>query len=632
MKTIDRIRYWFDNTMSKGPIALIIWLFVLSAIVILIASMIFHAGNIFPSDEEGNPINMTLPEVMWMNLMHTMEPARLAYDEGNALFLGLMFLVALGGLFVVSSLIGILTTGMEAKFAQLRKGRSFVVEQGHTVILGWSPQIFTIISELVIANENKRRSCIAILSEKDKVEMEDEIKDQLGSTGHTKIVCRTGSPVDVKELEMINIDDAHSIIVLSPQKDDPDSFVLKSLLAITHNPGRKVGKYHIVAEIQNKKNLDVARMVGKDEVSLVSFGELVSRITVQCCRQSGLSAVHQELLDFDGDEIYFWQEDKLIGVTFGCAMMMYEASSIIGIKKEGGDIIIKPAMDEIIESGDKLIAISADDDTIKLSDRAEIGINAAAIKSAKMAKEVRERTLILGWNSNAYRVIEELDKYVERGSQILVVSTYDVSKDEIKYIKKGIKNHKINFKTSDSAEKAVLDKLNISQYDHVIVLSYCDNMLAEAADAKTLITLLHLRNLAEEADKRFSIVSEMLDARNVELARVARVDDLIVSNKLVSMMLSQLSENKHLEEVFSELFSAEGAEVYLEPASDYVMLDTPLNFYTVCESAKARGNIAIGYFISGGSSESQEDHGVVVNPIKSQDITFTQGDKIIVLA
>ncbi|MGC4065439.1 MAG: hypothetical protein QM784_12480 [Polyangiaceae bacterium] len=35
-------------------------------------------------------------------------------------------------------------------------------------------------------------------------------------------------------------------------------------------------------------------------------------------------------------------------------------------------------------------------------------------------------------------------------------------------------------------------------------------------------------------------------------------------------MVSQVAENPHLVRVFEELFSSEGYEIYLKPASDYV--------------------------------------------------------------
>lgn len=94
-------------------------------------------------------------------------------DQGGLVFLALMLAVTLGGIFIVSSLIGVITTGLENKIAVLRKGRSRIVERDHTVVLGWSEQIFTVVSELVQANQSNRRSCVAILADKDKAEMDD---------------------------------------------------------------------------------------------------------------------------------------------------------------------------------------------------------------------------------------------------------------------------------------------------------------------------------------------------------------------------------------------------------------------------------------------------------------------------
>jgi voltage-gated potassium channel Kch len=59
-----------------------------------------------------------------------------------------------------------------------------------------------------------------------------------------------------------------------------------------------------------------------------------------------------------------------------------------------------------------------------------------------------------------------------------------------------------------------------------------------SVDARSLVTLLHLRDIADKQDCDLSIVSEMLDVRNRELAEVSRADDFIVSDKLISLMMS----------------------------------------------------------------------------------------------
>ena len=64
----------------------------------------------------------------------------------------------------------------------------------------------------------------------------------------------------------------------------------------------------------------------------------------------------------------------------------------------------------------------------------------------------------------------------------------------------------------------------------------------------------------------------MLDLRNRALAEVTRADDFIVSDRLTSLLITQISENKRLRPVFDDLFDPHGAEIYLRPSGEYVRL------------------------------------------------------------
>lgn len=632
----ERLRYQFDNTMSKGAIALIGWLFILSVILICVVSLIVFLTSISPAQEDGPPSSFL--EVAWMSLMRTLDAGTMGGDTGWSFRLA-MLVVTMGGVFVVSTLIGVLTSGIEGKLEELRKGRSLVVEEGHTVILGWSPQIFTIIAELVMANANQRRSCIAILAEKDKVEMEDEIRDKVSSTGRTRIVCRTGNPIDLTDLEIINPPSARSIIILAPEATNPDSQVIKTTLALTNNPNRRLARgeqhrtapYHIVAEVREAKNIEILRLVGADEVEPILVSDLISRITVQTCRQSGLSVVYTELLDFGGDEIYFHEEPALVGQTFGQALLAYEDSALIGLYFKEGRVQLNPPLDTKIGAGDQVIAISADDDTIRLSGR-QPEIQVEAIRQVQARKPQPERTLILGWNHRAPVIIRELDQYVAPDSEVMIVA--DVSEEEVEAAgqRLQLRHLTVSFRLGDITDRRTLEELAVATYQHVIVLSYSDTLEPQEADALTLITLLHLRAIAEQTNQPFSIVSEMLDVRNRELAEVTRADDFIVSDKLVSLLLAQISENKRLAAVFADLFDPEGCELYLKLVGDYVELNQPLTFSTVVEAARQRGEVAIGYRLRALASDASQAYGVRVNPNKSNPITFAAEDRLIVLA
>jgi hypothetical protein len=289
-------------------------------------------------------------------------------------------------------------------------------------------------------------------------------------------------------------------------------------------------------------------------------------------------------------------------------------------------------MDTRIEAGDKIVAISEDDDTIRLSGVTHYDIDTNAIRQVRSNHRLAERTLILGWNRRAPIIVNELDNYVEAGSEVTVVADVVDGEAILANSCGGLRNQKATFKHGDITSRRLLEKLDILTYNHVIVLSYSDSLEPQEADARTLVTLLHLRDMADHSKRNFAIVSEMLDVRNRELAEVTRADDFIVSDKLISLMLSQISENKDLTAVFQDLFDPEGSELYLKPAADYVELGKPVNFYTIVESARRRGETAIGYRLDAKHDNPVEAYGVTVNPNKSGIITFAERDRIIVLA
>jgi hypothetical protein len=190
----------------------------------------------------------------------------------------------------------------------------------------------------------------------------------------------------------------------------------------------------------------------------------------------------------------------------------------------------------------------------------------------------------------------------------------------------------MDYRPADTTDRTVLDAVTAEGFDHVVVMSYSDFLDEQRADARTLVTLLHLRDIEAIGGEKFTIVSEMLDVRNRALAQVTRADDFIVSGKLVSLMMSQLAENPDLKPLFDSLFDEAGSEIYLKPAGDYVKLGESVDFYTVVESARRRGQIAFGYRLAAAADDAAKNYGVAMNPDKALAVTFGEADKVIVLA
>lgn len=619
----DRIHYHFDIYMARGTPALVLGLFGLSALVVFTGAVTLFVMGIGPGDSA----NRGFYESVWEALVRTLDAGTMGADQGWR-YRFVMFMVTLGGLFVISSLIGVLATGLQAKLIDLQKGRSRVVESNHTVILGWSPQIFTIVSELVCANASRRKSRIVILGQRDKTEMEDELRERIRSTGRTRIVCRSGSPLDLHALDIVSLSTARSVIIPSPPMGDPDPEVIKTVLAVR----KKSNSSHIVAEIRDLKNFEAAGLAGGEQAEIVVAGDLIARIIAQTCRQSGLSLVCMNLLDFGGSEINFHHEPLLAGKTFGQSLLMYENSSVLGLLHEGQEVMLKPPMNTIIGSTDHIIVVAEDDQNVILSTLTSPPVDESAISIGHRAAILPDQVLILGWNWRAPEIIYRLDQYVPRGSEVTVVSNMEGVSDAINQLQPEMKNQTVLFRHGNITNRRLLEAIDIKKFQHIVILSYFDLYEPQAADSHSLITLLHLRKIADQCGHTCGIVTEIMDIHNRELAETGRADDFIVSGRIISLMMSQISENEHRSAVFANLLSVEGSEIYLRPAGDYVRLGVPVNFYTVVEAARRREEAAFGYRIASESQYQSAGYGVHLNPRKSESIVFNAQDRIILVA
>lgn len=623
-----RLRYEFDKSMAAGTIALMGWLALVVAVLSIGSGLFIAATGIAPAD--GEP--MSLAEDLWQATMRAMNAGPVAGDQGWT-YRFVMLGVTLLGIVAFSALVGVLSAGVDSQLERLRKGRSKVLETNHTIILNWSSSIFDVISELVIANESQGKSQIVIMAEKDKVEMEDEIAAMVPRLGKTRIICRNGAPTDLTDLDIVSPQQSRSIIILSPDGDEPDAQVVKTILAIVHAPNRRIEPYRIAAEIRDGSNAELARVVGGDELQLVLADDLLSRIIVQTSRQLGLSAVFSELLDFEGCEFYAYPAGSLEGETFGNAIQAFNTSAVVGLSRPDGKVQLNPPMDTVIQPGQLLVLVAEDDSAIASGLTSSPTVDASVVKAAPSRAEAAERNLVLGWNRRGPTIVSELSRYLAPGSTLVVAASNPDLAEILESVTLADETIKLETRVIDTCSPTALEALAIETCDSVIVLGYSDELSAQTADTRTLITLLHLRKIADASGKHINIASEMADIRNRELAAVTRADDFVVSNKLISLMLAQASENPYISAIFEDLLDEAGSEICLRPIGDYVAIDAPVNFYTIVEAARVRGETAIGYCRSReGDPAGGSTGGVVINPRKSEALEYRPGDRVIVLA
>jgi ion channel POLLUX/CASTOR len=628
----NRIRYWFDNLMSKGVGPAIFILTIFTLMMIIAISFFGYFLNLNPQKN--------IWEYIWMGLMATFQSNSVVFEAGKGnefsyQFIVAMLIVTFLGVFVMSTLIGFITSAIQGKIQSLRKGRSIVLESNHIVILGWNDQIITIVKEIVAANgtlySQHGKSCVVIMGEKDKVEMEDELREKIGNFGRTRIVCRQGSPFGIDDLAITNLTRSHSIIILSNNAENPDAMVIKSLLAIVKNRKHRKAPFHVICEMHGKRNIEIARIVGGNEVEIIPANDITSKVIAQTSRQIGLAIVYEELFKLTGDYIYIEHEHGLEGTTFAETLFEFENSTVIGIKKAGKKAVLNPPMDTIIAKDDKLILIKGRDKQIPARVKA---FDPEAIVSVAGPKDDPLVTLILGWNRKIFSIIRAIDDYVPPGSSVIVAANHDGGSEELaRHFDGKLKNTAVKFMPGRVSDRNCLEELVESNHESIILLSD-DNLARQETDSVTLMTLLHLRDIARKRGKEFLIVSEMLDTMNRRLADITKDCDFIVSEAFMSLLIAQISINKHLAPVFYELFDRDTSDIFIKPASGYVLQGRKVGFGTVIEAARKKNEIAIGYRLQAYADNpkiGKEGYGFFINPGKSDQITFSEGDKVIVI-
>ena len=165
-----------------------------------------------------------------------------------------------------------------------------------------------------------------------------------------------------------------------------------------------------------------------------------------------------------------------------------------------------------------------------------------------------------------------------------------------------------------------------------MIIGYTDMLSIPEADTLTLLEILKLDNMKQNhLASEFRVIAEILDSSKAQLAEFTETEELIISDNLVALLMSQLTENPDLNFVFNDLFDAEGASINMLPIERYVELNKEISFADLVYTAGKINQSAIGVKLESGKVSSHTE-GVFLNPNKKMKITPKNGDQLIVIS
>ncbi|TYH26679.1 hypothetical protein ES288_A02G008000v1 [Gossypium darwinii] len=537
--------------------------------------------------------------------------------------------ISFGGMLIFAMMLGLVSDAISEKLDSLRKGRSEVVEQNHTLILGWSDKLGSLLNQLVIANESLGGGIVVVMAERDKEEMELDIAKMEFDFRGTSVICRSGSPLILADLKKVSVSKARAIVVLADDgnADQSDARALRTVLSLT---GVKEGlRGHIVVELSDLDNEVLVKLVGGELVETVVAHDVIGRLMIQCARQPGLAQIWEDILGFENCEFYIKRWPQLDGMQFEDVLISFPDAIPCGVKvaSRGGKIILNPEDSYVLQGGDEVLVIAEDDDTY--APGALPMVWRGSLAGDFIVPKLTEKILLCGWRRDMEDMIMVLDAFLAPGSELWMFNEVVESERERKLIDGGLDlsrlvNITLVHREGNAVIRRHLESLPLESFDSILILA--DESVEDSAiqaDSRSLATLLLIRDIQakrlpyreamvtrgqrgsfsrgswigemQQASDRSVIISEILDPRTKNLLSMSKISDYVLSNELVSMALAMVAEDRQINDVLEELFAEEGNELHIRLAELYLHEGEEMSFYEIILRARQKREIVIGY-------------------------------------
>jgi hypothetical protein len=639
------LRYRLDNLFSYGSAVQFALVIVLALAALAFGMTAYFLGLFSPENAAIEGIARKHDDggffdTLWWSIRLLFDPTAFYGIQGATWPILLIALVmTVLGMTVFATLIGFISSAIDARLAYLRKGHSSVFESGHILILGWNNMAASILEFISQSRSNAK---VVILAPREIEEMQETLRVAGIYDRKIKVILRSGAPSNLVELQRVTFKAASSIIVLAHTDvthadADPDIEVIKTLMLLSSFDGWKGAPPKIVGEIIQKEKLEIARIAGGHRIPIVSSSQIVSKVAVQCSRQANLSAVYAQLFSFEGSAIHIMPFPESAGMRFGEALHAFPNAVLLGISRRqqlDGHWHYLPELnpgDGHLIGADESLILLCTGSSVSYRVLAHLPSLAASIPAAHQTVPL-ERILILGWNSNIYDVLAEYNEYVRDGTTIDVVSDLDESAARARLAAFGASdfaNLRLGFRKANTILRSALETIDPTSYNCIVVLADASHNEADP-DARTIMALILLKDIlaAVAPDARPQMVGEILNSSNRDLVARTGVTDIVVSPEIVSMLLTQVSQQQMLISVYDVLLSSGGVEIYLKPATRYVAAGTTVSFGQLTALVQRQQEIALGVLIDDGH-ETKE---ILLNPAKRQSWLLGENDRVIVLA
>ncbi len=701
-RTLDFLHEWESFRFSRKPHSMMLMLILyVNVLLVLLAAWVISAVAMPNSGNTGffTAVYNTFTMILDAGCIESVitDPA------GANLFLIIFCLVVIVVCMITftGALIGYATNVVSNLIENANANSIKLRISGHVAVLGWNTRASEIINDLLYCRTWQK---VVVLSDGNREAILDEINERLADTierenaaleesvrqmprlkkffymhkhklrNNVAVVVREGDVFSAVHLNNIQLNKAKSIIILGKdlrsairegasadeETEKGDNRTVKTLIQVVDiaSDVMSADNQKVVVEIENEWTGDLVEKIIRaklnlDKCRVVPFrvhtvmGQLLSQFSLM----PELNKVYSSLFSNKGTSFYARSQARPASdIDF--------AETYLNTHRRALPLLF--IKDEMTREDFFYYMADSDRDIDITSDRATgtcpVGLN-------KDYWLPEKHVLILGSNSKISNVMDGYENFCsewtnEKHPQIVHVTVVD---DEEKLQRE---NFYSQYKFVENCVPAriierdkIADIIKNFVYEHpdnssILILSD-DTVPDDDIDAKMMTFLIYAKDVISRArvNKRnvnfnVDIIAEVMDPRHVDLVRSYDVDNVVISNRYISKMVTQISEDFARYNLYADIMDYDdmetavydGIEIYIKKAGEYFSELPPKNtpvdtvIRSVYEASRRFWGSEMDFAMLLGYIDTRGKVTLFGGARDQQTVTLTAEDKLIVFS
>lgn len=629
---LSKIREWFSIQLVKNPGRMVLAAILFFNIVFFVlASLIISALSLDGTEKMG------FIEAAFCTITMILDAGCIQFvvadigQSGLVITIFCLVVVIVGMISFTGAVIGYVTNYISNFIENSNAGKRKLNLANHFVILNWNSRASEIINDMLYVEEKQN---VVVLAQSRKEEIEREIEERLADTINREnkatamrfdslpffsrviaihknkfvrrvtVIVREGDVFSSKQLNDISLDKAKAVIILGNDINNTickfehqesmeagergNSQTIKTLMQVSDITAAEssANDQKIIVEITDAWTLELVNRIidakqvdGKCNIVPVKVNEVLGQILSQFCLMPELNAVYSELFSNRGAEFYSVEQPYVDEITFADEYFSNHNHALPITTTRQADRSYAIYVADSDKDIHKTSTVTASDYSVSLNENYWIE---------------RKNIVILGHNSKCKNIMAGFASFSNEwkcgDEEIVRIVVIDDKKnlEKMDYYKEYpfvIKTVEADVYDKDLICSTIDRFVSENKEDTSVLILSDDSALNEDIDTGALANLIDVQDIinkkiAEDPDfdaESIDVIVEIIDPKHHDIVNSYNVNNVVISNRYISKMITQISEYESLFAFYNDILSYDEAgvdeyeskEVYIKKVKRY---------------------------------------------------------------